>query len=457
MTDYSWWPGLIVLAAGIAAGAFMSMRLRRSGKDHRQEGRARDLALKIQDLEGRRDDLYSRLRQEADSLTDSDRHQLELAAARTLRALDEVSQELGKGTVKTKAGKRPTSGDEEKEKASDGQAASARGRSLLTGFALGVGLVAVVGVLIYWAVRDTAGQGVPGAAAPDTVHPEATLLSAEAQAEYEALRAQLDRDPGDIMARKRLALLLVSNDQFVPAFQEARMLLEQDPDDIDGLYVEAVVRIQMGQGESAIGLLDRVIELYPAHVQALGWRGIVLYQGGDVTAAIESWERGIEAAGGQHPELEEMVAAALSEEAGLPASEPVASQPVPPGASPADWALAAGAGAAEEEPAAPGTNVFGLRLELAAGVEVPPGVLFVALRPTGGGPPLAVRRLTDFSFPVELTLTENDSMMGSALPESGLIFARLDQDGDVSAASAGDLFAEGQATVGSVTILEMRP
>jgi tetratricopeptide (TPR) repeat protein len=450
MTDYSWWPGLIVLAVGLAAGAFMVLNLRRTSNGDSKAKRAADLALRIKDLEGRRDDLYRRLRTEGESATDSDRRQLEAAAARTLRDLDLARAEAshGRPTKKgSKAGRKPA----DESRAAEGPAPSASRRPLLTGVALGVGLVVVVGMLIYWAVRDTAGTGVPSQpASQDVAHPETALLTAEAQAEFESLKAQLDRNPGDVMARKRLALLLVSNDQFVPAFQEARALLEQDPDDIDGLYVEAVVRIQMGQGDSALVLLDRVIELFPDHVQALGWRGIVLYQGGDVTGAVESWERGIQTAGGSHPELEEMVAAALAEEAGVTsAPQPVTSQPAAPamGGSPADWAVAAA-----DDPAG-----FGLRLELAAGVQAPAGVLFVALRPSGGGVPLAVRRISDPSFPLELTLTSDDSMMGAALPQTGTISVRLDQDGDVSAASAGDLAAEAEVTAGSATTLVLRP
>jgi tetratricopeptide (TPR) repeat protein len=449
MSDYAWWPGLIVLALGLAGGVFLAMRLRRTGKSVRQERHAGDAALKMQDLEGRRDDLYRRLRDEGESLTESDRHQLEQAAARTLRDLEAASAELGKKSGKAKDKTVRENADGSADRSFDRVNVS-RGRSLLTGFALGVGMVAIVGLLVYWAVRDTAGTGSAATATPDSAHPETALLTPEAQAEHDALRAQLERDPGDVMARKRLALLLLSNDQFVPAFQEARSLLERDPQDIDGLYVEAVVRIQMGQAESALGLLDRVIEMFPDHVQALGWRGIVLYQTGDINAAVESWERGIEAAGGQHPELEEMVAEALAEEAGRTSSStPAAAEPTPAplAAAPADWALSAGAE----------LDGFGVRLELGSDVAKPQGILFVALRPSAGGPPLAVRRISDATFPLELTLTESDSMMGAALPERGVVFARLDQDGDVSASSPGDLAAEAEVDKGVVTVLRLQP
>jgi hypothetical protein len=70
---------------------------------------------------------------------------------------------------------------------------------------------------------------------------------------------------------------------------------------------------------------------------------------------------------------------------------------------------------------------------------------------------LAVRRISDATFPLELTLTESDSMMGAALPERGVVSARLDQDGDVSASSPGDLAAEAEVDKGVVTVLRLQP
>jgi cytochrome c-type biogenesis protein CcmH/NrfG len=444
MTDYSWWPGLVVLAGGLAGGFFFARQLRSGGKKTEREQHERDLALKIQDLEGRRDDLYRRLREEGDSLTESDRRQLEQAAARTLRDLEEVTAKESKRARKG-GGEKTGPDDEEREtRVSRAPSGPAR-RPLLTGFLLGVGMVAIVAVLVYWAVRDTAGTGVVQAPMQDAPHPEAQLQTAEAQAEYEALRARVEGNPEDIGARKRLALLLLSNDQLVPAFQQAQALLDRDPRDIDGLYVQAVARIAMGQSDVALNLLDQVLELYPDHVQALGWRGIVFYRNGDISAAVSSWERGIEAAGGQQPELEQMVMAALEEEAGSTST----TTPVGPAPAPTF-----GVAALFEEVA---SDEFAIRLELASGVVAPDGVLFVALRSVAGSPPVAVRRFSAPTFPLDLTLTANDSMMGSELPDSGLLSVRLDQDGDVTAASAGDLIAEAEVEAGQMVTLTLSP
>jgi len=71
---------------------------------------------------------------------------------------------------------------------------------------------------------------------------------------------------------------------------------------------------------------------------------------------------------------------------------------------------------------------------------VPPGaVLFVFAREAGaaGGPPVAVKRLPA-RFPAAFELSEADSMMGRPFPETLLLEARLDSDGDPSTRPATD-------------------
>ena len=62
---------------------------------------------------------------------------------------------------------------------------------------------------------------------------------------------------------------------------------------------------------------------------------------------------------------------------------------------------------------------------------LPGAVLFVFAREAGAteGPPVAVKRLAP-AFPVSFELSEADSMLGQPFPDSLLIEARLDSDGD---------------------------
>ncbi len=79
----------------------------------------------------------------------------------------------------------------------------------------------------------------------------------------------------------------------------------------------------------------------------------------------------------------------------------------------------------------------------APGLATPPAgaVVFVVVRPVGRteGPPLAVRRLTPSSFPIEFEIGPRDAMLGEApFPDRVTVEARLDGDGDPLSRSPGD-------------------
>jgi hypothetical protein len=60
------------------------------------------------------------------------------------------------------------------------------------------------------------------------------------------------------------------------------------------------------------------------------------------------------------------------------------------------------------------------------------GILFVFVREAGfgAGPPAAARRFPVTSFPMGFEIGEEDAMMGQAFPDTLLVEARLDADGD---------------------------
>ncbi len=68
------------------------------------------------------------------------------------------------------------------------------------------------------------------------------------------------------------------------------------------------------------------------------------------------------------------------------------------------------------------------------------GVLFVIARPGASGPPLAVKRVSSPSFPLQFSLGPEDRMIRT-MPFSGelLLTARLDADGDATSRAPGDL------------------
>ena len=198
----------------------------------------------------------------------------------------------------------------------------------------------------------------------------------------------------------------------------------------------------MGQSEAAIDLLDRVLARFPEHLQAMVYRGIALFQLGEVERATDTWEMALEQAGGRHPQIERLLAEARQAPTQAP---PPASPATPPTGPP---------------PAASGdrSGAFLARLELAPGARAPAGaVLFVFLRPAGGGPPVAARRIASAALPVEVTLDASDSMMGAELPETGELTARIDTDGSASTRDPGDLVATATAHRGEPVRLVLAP
>lgn len=341
-------------------------------------------------------------------------------------------------------------------------------QSGMVGFLAGVATCLVIGGLVYWATQgakpkpemgaDTGatapmGQMAPMAQAPSPdasspeaaarAHDESADLAPEVRAQLQQLRAQVQAAPQDLNARRQLSVALLNANQLMEAFEQARELQKVAPDDPDGLFVEGVVRLAMGQWPLAVQLMDRVLTQHPDHVLAALAKGQAEAALGQTAAAIATWRKGLAAAGGKFPPIEELLAEA---EAGG-------------GVAPGTAASAPAAG----EPAAPATGGGGLyrvHIELAPGTAGPKGVagnpptLFLALRGDAPGPPAAVKRITDPTFPLELTLSADDSMMGQPLPASGNLSIHLDGDGNASTKEPGDLTAAVQAFSGTpVTVI----
>lgn len=107
--------------------------------------------------------------------------------------------------------------------------------------------------------------------------------------------------------------------------------------------------------------------------------------------------------------------------------------------------------------AGPGSDAEPLRgtIRLANELDgrVPPGaILFLIARTGPGGPPTAVKRITDPSFPLEFELGPDDRMI-EALPFAGpfTLTARVDADKNAMTRNPGDLAgaAEGTHTPGA--------
>jgi hypothetical protein len=284
----------------------------------------------------------------------------------------------------------------------------------------------------------------PEAAA--AAHDESADLSPELQAQLQQLRAQVNAAPQDLNARRQLAVALLNANQLMEAFEQARELQKQAPNDPDGLFVEGVVRLAMGQWPLAVQLMDSVLAQHPDHVLAALAKGQAEASLGQLPQAIATWKKGLAAAGGSFPPIEELLAEA--EAAGGAAAMAGAA---PPDAAPAPAAAAGGGG------------LYRVHIELAPGTVAPPGMdgsgatLFLALRGDAPGPPAAVKRISNPSFPLDLTLSADDSMMGQPLPAQGNLTIHLDGDGNASTKEAGDLTAAVQAFSGTPVNVTLEP
>ena len=438
--DFSWIPGTVALAVGLLGGLWLAFRLRRPAADRADKGR--DLELEIADLEARRDELYARLAGEGEEeVDDGERALLETSAARTLRDLDRARGELAK--LRPAAARRPA---EKRALPAPAAPAAALPHNPLVWFALGVGLTALVAVLVVLALRDAKPDPMAGAPPASASMPEghpADLegLPAEVRSQASALQAELQRDPGNLDARKQLAVLLASHQQFFQAFQHAEEILRVDPDDPDALYISGLVRLTMGQADVALELIDRVLAQYPDHVLAHVVRGMALIRMGERDAGLAAWRQGLAASGGRNPDIEGLIADEFGPEAAAGAALPPAS----PRASPSPESPPPTAPAA-------GPRVYRVYAELVPGAAVAPAAaLFVSVHGAdGGGPPAAVKRVMSPEFPVEVTLSAGDSMMGIELPARATVVLRLDHDGDPGTESPEDLHAQGEAIAGEV-------
>jgi tetratricopeptide (TPR) repeat protein len=437
VNDVAWLPSLLVLGIGLALGLAATVALRRGRKRKPEKA---TLELQLRDLEERRDDLYRRLR--SSDLDAGDRESLELAAAHTLRELDRLAPRRSK--------KRQRAAEAAAGATAAGQAAApeppaegappaiGKRHPALVGFVAGMAVVLLVGTLVYLAVRDSgvSQTAAPAAGSTDTPHPEAGSLPTEVQRELERLEAAAAAAPTDLLARKRLALARLDAGLYFDAFADAEAILASQPEDPDGLYIQGVVRLSMGQSGEALDLLDRVIARYPEHLRAMIYRGLALAQRGDLEQAIATWEMGLEMAGGSHPDIENLLREARAQGQPPPAAPPAASAP-------------AAAPPARPSPP-PAAESYQVTVELAAGRSVSAtGVLFVFLRPGESGPPVAVKRIPAPRFPVQLALTSDDAMMaGAELPAAGTLVARLAASGNATSRSPEDLEASAPAALG---------
>ena len=241
-----WVPGLVVLAVGLVGGFLLVRRLVRgaapvSALDVR--------TLRRRDLEARRDALIDQLRDLHDSAdAGAERVRLEHEAAGILRDLDGLpATEFAAATPPSTPGvpARPE-------------------RAALKGFLWGTGSAAAIGLLLFLASRSTSEREeggsltgeIPGGGA-------AEAGAAGADAEMAQLQATVERNPDDLNARMALARAALTRQDMMVVYDQTRAVLQKDPRHARALSYQALVRLAMGQADTAEKMLRQALEIEP--------------------------------------------------------------------------------------------------------------------------------------------------------------------------------------------------
>jgi cytochrome c-type biogenesis protein CcmH len=293
-------------------------------------------------------------------------------------------------------------------------------------------LLPAAGLWIYSEVGTPAAIGVQGVpAAHATGEAAGAAAGAEMEAMLEGLRARLTKSPADLDGWVLLARTLKTMQRFSEALEALETAHSIAPDDPFVMVELAEARIFTsadGRIDAAsVAMLERAVELEPAQQKGLWLLGIAAAQAGDDAFAISYWESLLAQLEPGSP-VAQSVQAQLNDaktrlgmeiEAPGPATEPA----LEPGAATAAAAEATPEAAPEEAPivaqagdAAAGWQGTAVRVTASAAAQaaIPPNaVLFLVIRAPGPavGPPIGVRRIVGPALPLELTITDQDSML----------------------------------------------
>lgn len=374
-------------------------------------------------LERERARLYEALRElafdhRADKLSSEDyeamRADYEARAAQALLDLEA-------GRARERAGGRRRSRGEEPAAASGSSPESRRRRPLraaLAGaFVLAFGVA--IGVFLTQGIRPRAssmdsmtGDFLTGTG-PGGVSPTLSFQGNALARDLDEGRAAFDR--GD---------LRMAADHF-------KRVLAVEPDHPLALSSLALILARGGHADLALQAAERALASAPDHQLALWAKGLVLYEAKrDYAGAIQAWE----ALQRQPltPDDAKTVAEVLADARRLRGGADVAAAASAPPRRSGDARRITGTVLLSD----------GLR---EAGP--PGGILFVIAR-RGGGPPLAVKRITQPRFPVQFSLGPEDVMVkGTDFQGEVTLIARLKRDGRAGPAAPGDLEGAAQSPV----------
>lgn len=246
------------------------------------------------------------------------------------------------------------------------------------------------------------------------------------------LQNELKTNPGNLegwvlLARTQMTLQNFKEADF--AFAKA-ITLEPGNPDLKTERAEAMMRSSDNRGfpDEAVTLLKQALTENPEHERAMFFMGMHFLQQGDLSQAEIYLNKLM-------PKLDPEAAAALLEQINIARAQ----QNKPPLESPI---VETAAGKASV------TVIVSIDKSLAASVK-PGAVLFVFAKSVNGeGPPVAAKRIVVNAFPVQLELSDADSLMPTSnlsSQENVSISARISMQG-IANAQAGDIEANAVVT-----------
>jgi cytochrome c-type biogenesis protein CcmH len=261
------------------------------------------------------------------------------------------------------------------------------------------------------------------AAGAETHSPE----SAEMDSMIAGLRSKLAENPEDLDGWMLLARTLRATQQF-PAAMEALENANRLSPDNPYIMVDIVeTRIYMSPGgqitPEMTATLQQALEMQPDLQKALWLLGIAASQAGDDAFAIAYWEsllEQVEPGSNVAKSVQVQVDAAKARMGMVTEEAPGAAPAMAPSMAPSMAPAMAPAATAAETPVAPPDDGSwpGIKLTVKAGEaaqnSIPAGgVLYVVIRSPGVamGPPIGVRRVIGPQLPLEMTISDQDSMI----------------------------------------------
>jgi cytochrome c-type biogenesis protein CcmH len=428
-----WLPALVFLGVGLLIGAALAWRARK-GKPAPKPAATLD----VRDLAGQRAALVRQLRELEDTAAKRnpeqlarERYDLELALARTLKALDDEAEAMP-------AGERP----KVRGGGKDAPAPSASVAPALRGFLWGIGSTAAIGLLLYFvsqSARPREGNAPVTGNTPPTA--QAEQAAPDTQAEEREAEAAVKANPNDIEARLRLTRAYLARQDMMAVFRETQEILAKSPGNPQAMSYQALVRLAMGQGDVALDMLKKALKAAPDNLETYIHLSLVYARLGRAKESDATMEEASQRFPEQAPMLKDVqrqIRQAVQEVAAGDTGgkeNPHAAVAEPgAGAGPASMAdappaAAQGASAGSDDRRVSGT----VELDPSLAGQVPPGaVIFVFVRDSGfgAGPPIAAKRLPAGSFPVPFEISSADSLRGDPIPAEILLEARADSDGD---------------------------